>query len=149
MNSQTKPSITPVQSDDAEMASAMQAGRDRFPEFWRAVSADSKRVIPALGPSMVKAYFSDPGAPRSGEHMWVSDVEYDGKTVTGVLADTPMQLHTVKAGDRVSFPLERLSDWFYVENGKAIGAFTVRLLRSRMTVEQRQAHDSAYPFRFE
>jgi uncharacterized protein YegJ (DUF2314 family) len=149
MSSDTKPTLTPVQSDDAEMLAAMQTARDRFPEFWREVSADYKRVIPALGGSMVKAYFYDAAAPQSGEHMWVSEVEYDGKTITGVLADTPRQLRSVRSGQQVSFPLERLSDWFYVDGGKAIGAFTVRLLRTRMTAEQRQAHDSHYPFRFE
>ena len=45
--------------------------------------------------------------------------------------------------------LGRLSDWFYVVGDNAVGAFTVRLLRTRMTAEQRRAHDSHYPFRFE
>lgn len=148
MNSKSE--IIPVQSADAEMNAAMQTARDRFPEFWREVSADYKRVIPALGGSMVKAYFDDPGgAPQGGEHMWVRGVEYDGKTITGELADTPRHLRSVRAGQQVSFPLERLSDWFYVDGGKAVGAFTVRLLRTRMSVEERRAHDSHYPFRFE
>lgn len=147
MNSKSE--IIPVQSADAEMNAAMQTARDRFPEFWREVSADYQRVIPALGGSMVKAYFYDAGASQSGEHMWVSEVEYDGKTITGVLADTPRELRRLRSGERVSFPLERLSDWFYVEGNKAVGAFTVRLLRKRMSAEQRQAHDSHYPFRFE
>jgi len=131
------------------MQAAMQTARDRFPEFWREVSADYKRVIPALVGSMAKAYFHDTGAPLSGEHMWVREVEFDGKTITGVLADTPRQLRSVRSGERVNFPLERLSDWFYVDGDKAVGAFTVRLLRTRMTAEQRRAHDSNYPFRFE
>ena len=82
------------------MLLAMQTARDRFPEFWREVSADYKRVIPALGGSMVKAYFHDADAPQSGEHMWVRDVEFDGKIITGVLADTPRHLrgrHAAKA----------------------------------------------------
>lgn len=98
---------------------------------------------------MVKAYFYDAVAPQGGEHMWVSEVAYDGKTITGVLADVPRQLRSVQSGQQVSFPLERLSDWFYVDGGRAVGAFTVRLLRTRMSAEQRRAHDSHYPFRFE
>jgi uncharacterized protein YegJ (DUF2314 family) len=146
----SKSEIIPVQSDDTEMNAAMQTARDRFPEFWREVSADYKRVIPALGGSMVKAYFDDPGgAPQGGEHMWARDVDYDGKAITGTLADTPRHLHSVRSGEQVSFPLERLSDWFYVDGGKAIGAFTVRVLRSRMSEQERREHDSHYPFRFE
>ena len=98
---------------------------------------------------MVKAYFYDEGAPLTGEHMWVREIGYDGKTITGILADTPIQLHSVRAGQRVIFPLEHLSDWLYVENGKAVGVFTVKLLRTRMSAEERQAHDSQYPFKFD
>ncbi|MCI0359197.1 MAG: DUF2314 domain-containing protein [Planctomycetaceae bacterium] len=55
----------------------------------------------------------------------------------------------MQAGSLVSFPLERLSDWLYVVDGKAYGAFTVRLLRSRMSDEEKQEHDSHYPFEFD
>jgi len=149
MNPKNEADIIPVQPDDTEMVTAMQTARDRFPEFWSEVSTDYKRVIPALGGSMVKAYFHDPEDSEGGEHMWVSEVEYDGATITGVLADRPGHVHSVRSGDRVSFPLEHLSDWLYVDEDKAIGAFTVRLLRSRMTEKQRQEHDSHYPFNFE
>jgi len=146
----SKSDILPVQSDDADMNAAMQTARARFSEFWREVSADYQRVIPALGGSMVKAYFDDPGgAPQGGEHVWVRGVDYDGKTITGELADTPIHLRSVRAGQQVSFPLDRLSDWFYVDDDLAVGAFTVRLLRARMSEEERRKHDSHYPFRFE
>ena len=142
--------IIPVESSDLEMNKAMQTARDRFPEFWREVSADYQRAIPALGGSMVKAYFDDPGgASQGGEHMWVSDVEFDGKAISGVLADTPRHLKSVRTGQHIDFPLARVSDWFYVNGGKAVGAFTVQVLRSRMSEQERQAHDSHYPFRFE
>lgn len=98
---------------------------------------------------MVKAYFHDAESTHGGEHMWVSEVDYDGSTITGVLADRPRHLRSVQTGERVSFPLERLSDWFYVDDDKAVGAFTVRLLRTRMTEEERRVHDSHYPFQFE
>ena len=68
MSSDTKPTLITVQSDDPEMLAAMQTARDRFPEFWREVAADYKRVIPALGGSMVKAYLYDDAAPQNGEH---------------------------------------------------------------------------------
>jgi len=131
------------------MDRAMQTARDRFPDFWREVSADYQRIIPALDGGMVKAYFCDESEPLAGEHMWVGSVDFDGKMISGVLADTPRQLRSVKAGQRVSFPLDRLSDWLYVDGGKAMGAFTVRLLRTRMSDAERRAHDNYYPFSFE
>lgn len=142
--------VVPVPSSDIEMNAATEMARARFPDFWKEVSADYRRVIPALDGSMVKAYFDDPGgSAQGGEHMWVKEVEFDGKTITGVLADAPHHLRSVRPGQQVKFPLERLTDWFYVDGGKAIGAFTVRVLRSRMNEQERRAHDSHYPFRFE
>jgi uncharacterized protein YegJ (DUF2314 family) len=142
--------MTAVKSDDAEMNQAMQTARDKFPEFWREVSADYKRPIPVLDNCMVKAYFNDPNGAKEGpEHMWVTDLEYDGKLITGTLSDIPHHLRSVKRGQDVSFPIERLSDWIYVKNGKAVGGFTIHLLRSRMSESERKAHDDAYPFRFE
>jgi uncharacterized protein YegJ (DUF2314 family) len=149
MSSQSKPDLISVESDDAEMLAAMQTARDQFPKFWHEVSQDYRRIIPALGGSMVKAYFHDAQSKHGGEHMWVSEVDYDGATITGVLSDRPRQVRSVRTGERVTFPLERLSDWFYVDEDKAVGAFTVRLLRTRMTEEERQEHDSHYSFQFE
>lgn len=142
-------SVIPVQADDPQLEAAMKDAREHFPEFWRVISADYKRVIPVYECALVKAYFFDSDAPNSGEHMWVQDVEYDGKMITGTLVDTPVHVQSVKSGQEVSFPLTRLSDWLYVEDGKAVGAFTVKVLRKRMSVKERNAHDNHYPFSFE
>ena len=142
-------SIIPVQAGDPQMEAAMKEAREHFPEFWSVISEDSKRVIPVYAGAMVKAYFFDPDAPQSGEHMWVQRVDYDGKMITGTLADRPGRIRSVRTGQQVSFPLERLSDWLYVDDGKAVGVYTVRLLRTRMSTEERRAHDSHYPFSFE
>lgn len=127
----------------------MKTARDRFPEFWSILSADYRRVIPVYAGAMAKAYFCDSDAPQSGEHMWVQQIDFDGKMISVVLADRPRHIRGVRPGQRVNFPVERLSDWFYVEDGKVVGAFTVRLLRTRMTNGQRREHDSHYPFRFD
>jgi uncharacterized protein YegJ (DUF2314 family) len=145
----SKLSVISVEADDPEMKAAMQTARDHFPEFWQEVSSDHARIRPAKPIAMVKAYFFDSDAPQTGEHMWVRDVQYDGKLISGFLADTPEQVKSVKTGQRVSFPLERLSDWFYVYHSKAIGAYTVKLLRTRMTEKERREHDRHYPFSFE
>jgi uncharacterized protein YegJ (DUF2314 family) len=141
--------IVPVQAGDPEMESAMQTARDRFSDFWSVLSADYRRVIPVYAGAMAKAYFCDSDAPQSGEHMWVRQIDFDGKMISAVLADRPRQIRGIRTGEPVSFPVGRLSDWFYVEDGQVVGAFTVRLLRTRMTDEQRQEHDSHYPFRFD
>jgi len=138
-----------VEAEDQEMQGAMQSARDQFPKFWEEVSTDYRRVIPVLQRPMVKAYFLDKNESEGGEHMWVGDVQYDGEIISGILIDKPRYIQSVDTGDKVRFPLERLSDWLYVERNTAVGAFTVKLLRTRMSEEERKRHDSHYPFKFD
>jgi uncharacterized protein YegJ (DUF2314 family) len=97
---------------------------------------------------MVKAKFSDKGKEDEAEHLWIDKVAYDGKTISGEVASEPADLKSVKLGQKVSFPLEQLSDWLYVENGMAKGAFTVQYLRKKMNEKERKEHDELYPFKF-
>ena len=141
--------LIPVKAGDPEFEAAMQQARDRFPEFVQATSAEGNPLAIPLEGSMVKAYFFDDAAPLTGEHMWVKQAQYDGTTISGVLIDTPKHVESVKAGQQVRFPLSRLSDWLYVKGSTACGAFTVKLLRQRMTEAARRAHDAQYPFTFD
>jgi uncharacterized protein YegJ (DUF2314 family) len=140
--------VIQVESDDAGMVAAMQEARDSFDEFWAEVSADYERAIPALDSAMLKVYFADEAAPNDGEHLWVSDVNFDGSEISGVVDSEPLHLSYPKLGERVAFPLARLSDWLIVDDGRAKGAYTVQLLRGRMTESERTEHDSHYPFKF-
>ena len=102
----------------------------------------------------VKAPFSDgeqatptPDTPQV-EHMWMSEIDFDGQFVSGVLLNAPNWLKTVKKGDTVRVPLSEISDWMYVISGEVFGAYTVNLLRSRMGRPERQQHDGAWGLNF-
>jgi uncharacterized protein YegJ (DUF2314 family) len=139
--------IIDVEDDDKGMNEAMAQARKEFPAFWKAVSEDRRKKEPELVPAMVKASFSDKGREDGAEHLWIDEVSYDGKMISGVVASEPADLKSVKLGEKVSFPLERLSDWLFVEKGVAKGAFTVNYLRKQMSAKERKEHDEAYPFR--
>src|SRR5262245_8176246 len=91
--------------NDPEMQRAYEKARANFRYFWREVAWERRRIVPALDLAAVKAPFSDgPGAgrPKDGpeaEHMWFSEVDFDGEFVSGVLINSPNWLKTVKAGD--------------------------------------------------
>jgi uncharacterized protein YegJ (DUF2314 family) len=140
--------IIDVEDDDKGMNAAMAQARKEFPTFWKAVSEDRKNEEPKLVPAMVKASFRDKGKEGNGEHLWIDEVSYDGKMISGMVASEPADLKSVKLGEKVSFPLERLSDWLFVEKGAAKGAFTVNYLRKQMSAKERKEHDEGYPFRF-
>lgn len=140
--------------DDPEMQRAYEQARDSFRYFWREIAWDRRRIVPALDLAIIKAPFTD-DAPRPGsgdepqvEHMWVGDIDFDGESVSGVLGNDPNWLTSVKDGDGVRIPLDRISDWMYVTEGVAYGGFTINLLRSRMDLAERQEHDAAWGLDF-
>ena len=141
-------------NSDPEMQRAYENARASFGHFWREVNWERRRIVPALDVACVKAPFSDgPNAPRAEgtpntEHMWMSDVDFDGRFVSGVLFNAPNWLKTVKEGDSARIPLGEISDWMYVVSGEVFGAHTVNLLRSRMGRQERQEHDDAWGLKF-
>jgi len=101
----------------------------------------------------VKTVFADRPLAASGpdnpaEQMWLKDIEFDGRTVSGSLLNQPRWLSSIQAGDRCSFPFDQLTDWIYAFSGRAYGAFTVQVMRSRMNLDERQQHDSAWGLDF-
>jgi uncharacterized protein YegJ (DUF2314 family) len=143
-------------NSDPEMQEAYEKARATFRYFWREVAWENRRIIPALDMASVKAPFSDgKTAKRKAddetpevEHMWISEIEFDGRHVSGVLLNDPNWLKSVKQGDSVRIPVNEISDWMYVINGEVMGAYTVNLMRSRMGPQERREHDGAWGLNF-
>jgi uncharacterized protein YegJ (DUF2314 family) len=76
-------------------------------------------------------------------------VTYDGTKFNGKLDNEPVQVRNVKHGDAVSVEPAHVADWMYVDDGKLVGGHTLRVLRSRMTPEQRSRYDESRPFKIE
>lgn len=140
--------------DDPEMQRANENARTTFRYFWRELSWERRRIVPGLDLACVKAPFSD-GERATGagdapevEQMWLSEVDFDGRYVSGVLLNQPNWLKSVKQGDSARFALGQISDWMYVIGGEAFGAYTVNLVRSRMGRKERQEHDAAWGLNF-
>src|ERR1051326_4119798 len=114
--------------DDPGMQAACAAARASFKFFWRELSWERRRIVPALDMAMIKLPFTD--GPRTDgnpdfEHMWVRDVDFDGECLSGSLINSPNWLTSVKQEDAVRMPLSHLQDWMMVVDAKAYGAFTV------------------------
>jgi uncharacterized protein len=141
--------------DDPEMGHASAEARATFGYFWRELAWERRRIVPALDFATVKAPFSDgerAARQRAGkpqvEEMWIKDVDFDGREVSGKLLNQPNWLKSVRQGDAVRMPLERVTDWMYVMRGEVYGAFTVQLMRSRMGRKERAGHDQAWGLNF-
>jgi uncharacterized protein YegJ (DUF2314 family) len=143
-----------AEGEDPEMMRAYENARATFRYFWREVAWERRRIVPAMDLASVKAPFSDgeQGTRTTDipevEHMWLSEVDFDGQFVSGVLLNAPNWLKSVKEGDSARIPLGQISDWMYAIRGEVFGAYTVNLLRSRMGRRERQEHDAAWGLNF-
>lgn len=134
--------VVSVADDDPEMVAAIKKAQSTLPAFVKELQAHSttRRYL------LVKAQFVDGSV---SEHIWIADLTIDGDLFRGVLADEPKDIKHLKFKQSVNVSKSQISDWMIVENGTVKGAFTTRVLRNRMTEEQRKAHDSAFPYSFE
>jgi uncharacterized protein len=140
--------------DDPDMQRAYENARANFRYFWREVAWERRRIVPALDLACVKAAFSDDDLKARSkdkplvEQMWISDIDFDGQYVSGVLINTPNWLTTVKQGDPARLQLGEITDWMYAISGEVFGGYTVNLMRSRMGSAERQEHDDAWGLKF-
>ena len=133
------------------MFAANMAARQTFKFFWRELSWEQRRIVPGLGLSVVKMPFvnvnQQEGEPEA-EHMWISEIRFDGVSILGTLMSEPQWVDTVEVGDDVSVPLEEIDDWMYTINDVAFGGYTINYLRSKMSKQERTQHDNAWGIYF-
>jgi uncharacterized protein YegJ (DUF2314 family) len=141
--------------DDPDMEQAAAKARKTFRYFWREMAWEQRRIVPALDLAAVKGSFSDSPEIRAQnpdalevEHMWLLEVDFDGRRISGTLINSPHSLQSYEEGDRVTIGGKQVCDWMYVIRGEVYGGFTVDVLRSRMGKQERKQHDEAWGFDF-
>lgn len=143
--------IYSVKGESDELKAAVASAQATFKFFWRELSWEARRIVKSLDIAAVKMSFvldaDDPDIPAV-ENMWVTDIEFDGESISGVLMNEPRWFTSLKASDPVTLPLAALNDWMYVRGGHVYGGFTVDALRSGMSTEERDAHDRAWGLDF-
>ncbi|MDU1891737.1 MAG: DUF2314 domain-containing protein [Dysgonomonas sp.] len=134
-----------------QMISAFEKAQETFKYFWRELSWEYRRIVPALDVAYVKVIFTQEVEGDDHpvvEHMWINDIGFDGEVITGTLINDPYQLTNVKNGDVVEVPLSQISDWLFAIRGKTYGGFTIHVLRSGMSDKERSEHDNAWGLDF-
>jgi len=140
------------QGTEPGMIEANENARATFKYFWRECFWERQRIVPALDVAAVKAPFWDsedmPGEGETVEHMWISDIDFDGENVHGTLMNEPNELKNIDMGDQVGLSLSLIDDWMYVVDGRVFGAYTVNFIRSQMDKTDRREHDEAWGLSF-
>ncbi len=143
--------IFPIRADNPEMEQAIKRARASFKFFWRELSWEYRRIIPALNLACVKAAFKvddrQDDQPES-EHMWLNEIMFNGYKIQGTLINEPSWVTSVAAGDAVTLKLNEVEDWMYAYDENVFGAFTVNVIRKTMGAGERRQHDQAWGLNF-
>lgn len=83
------------------------------------------------------------------EHLWLSDVSFSGNRFHGYVDNRPRKIKGLKMGARVSVNPNEISDWAYVDNGRLIGGYTIRVLYSELSAKDKAALAKEARFRIE
>jgi uncharacterized protein YegJ (DUF2314 family) len=130
----------PFSSEDEQMEAAIGEAKASFKKFIEAFCHPTERQKSFL----VKVVF-DEGEQR--EHIWLADLDLRGEKPSGVVANEP-NLPSLKFMQRVEFEPLYISDWMYIEDGCLVGGYTTRVIRDRMTPDERREHDAQAPYKF-
>jgi uncharacterized protein YegJ (DUF2314 family) len=131
--------VTSVPDDDPRMNAAMEKARTTLDSFIAALASPK----PNQSDFAVKKAFAD---GDDVEVMWVSSVRYDGKVFRGRLSNEPRKVRTVRMGQSVEVPPSEIADWMYMEDGRFVGAYTLRVLRETLSPGERAAFDREVRF---
>jgi len=140
-----------MKQENITLEEAYQNAKDTFKYFWRELSWEYRRIVPALDMAMVKIAFSDDSLAdlsQQTEYLWVNDLSFDGTTIYGTVLNQPHWLTNVSEGDVVQVGLDVLTDWIFTINGKVYGAFTINQMRASMSEEERVEHDEMWGLEF-
>ena len=117
--------VTEVEFDDKEMAAAIDDARASLAAFIERL----KNPRPTDESFSVKKKISD---GKAVEHLWITDVSYSDGKFTGILNEEPQSVRNVVFGQEVTVEETEILDWMYLDDGKLIGNYTLRVFLERM-----------------
>ena len=83
------------------------------------------------------------------EHLWLASVHFDGRDLRGKVDNDPVELKTPRLGEEVSVQPEEITDWMYVENGRLVGGYTLRVYYSRLSAAEKKQFTKTMGFSLE
>ncbi len=137
--SRSQSNIVTTGDDDAEMNAAIEKAKSSFTDFTTAFSSKKSRFTSFS----VKVPFV---TTEGNEHIWISEISKQKDNYFGIVDNLPESTSEVKLGDKIKIEPAKISDWMFVEDGKLRGGYTIRLIRKRMTEEERKEFDTDLPF---
>jgi uncharacterized protein YegJ (DUF2314 family) len=112
--------IVGIPKDDARIEEQARKARKDWPKF--VAFYNGKKPGDYFG---VKTCLED-------EHIWVTVSQIDDKTVSGTLANDPIN-RKFGYGAPVKFEVNKVEDWVYSRDGKNIGYYSIAIVGNALT----------------
>jgi uncharacterized protein YegJ (DUF2314 family) len=141
-NTSVPPDIFRIEDRDAQMHRAVLKARRNVGVFIVALQNPTK----GQHDFEVKKPFVKNGEV---EHIWLSHVQFSGNRFHGLVDNHPRKIKGLKFGDRVSVNPNEISDWAFVDNGKLVGGYTIRVLVRNLSPEQKKDFENESQFRID
>jgi uncharacterized protein YegJ (DUF2314 family) len=138
----TEPPYIEVPKNHAAMHGAVIQARKTIGQFIAAL----KHPAPGQKDFEIKKAFIRHGEI---EHIWLSDVQFTGNRLQARVDNQPRKIQGLKLGQVVSVDPKEISDWLYIDNGKLVGGYTVRVQYSELSPKEKQEFDRAADFKIE
>ena len=138
--SSTEPPYIQVPKDHTAMRRAVTQARKTVGEFIAAL----KHPAPGQQDFEIKKRFIQNGEI---EHIWLSDVQFAGNRFQARVDNQPRKIQGLKLGQLVSVDPNEISDWLYVDHGKLMGGYTVRVQYDELSAKEKQEFDRAADFK--
>ena len=107
-----QPAPVPVPNEDAVMAAAIAKAQASLPRFFEILA----KPQPGDDGFAVKIHYNL--GSGGGEHIWANDVQRNGNEVTATINNRPQKIPNLKLGQRVTVPMERITDWMFFRDDK-------------------------------
>jgi len=129
-----QPDIYSTGDSDKKMNDAIETARRTLDQFDRALKNNDYDS----GTTALKVKFP---TSTGFEHIWIAKITLDSGTYQGILDNVPDKIKNIKMGDKITIHREDITDWMFGKNGKLVGGFTIRLIRDRMTEQEKKDFD--------
>lgn len=125
------------ENKDVEMNNAIQLAKDNIDIFINALKSGKE----SQSNFSLKKPFE---TPFGHEHIWINNIEINKGTFLGRVDNVPEDIPDLKQGDIIEIELEEITDWYFFENDTLVGGETIKLIRNRMTEEERNEFDKIF-----
>lgn len=137
-----EPTIYNVKSDDPEMDSAIRVSKATLPAFLRVFAQQDTTTSDFA----LKVHYDYGERP---EHLWLANLANQNGKLYGVISNSPEFTKAVKEGETLEIDTSKISDWKYVQHHQLVGGRTIKVLRNRLSPEERKELDASVDYKID